>query len=122
MSGRSSRNKGAAGEREVLKLLGEELGVILQRNLQQTRSGGADCIELKGFALEVKRQESLSRPAWWRQACKQAEDLGKEPMLLYRRSREPWSAWIKTSDGHRECTLVEAAQHIRETWLDVASN
>ncbi len=50
------RRKGAAGEREVLKLLGDELGVLLSRNLQQTREGGADCIALKGFAIEVKRQ------------------------------------------------------------------
>jgi len=117
MTGKSSRNKGAAGERELLKLLGEELGVILQRNLQQTRAGGADCIELKGFAIEVKRVERYNRLAWWRQACEQAEALGAEPILFYRRSREPWTAWIKTTDGHREATLIEAAQHIRESWL-----
>lgn len=112
------RSKGARAEREVLRLLGEELGQVLERNLSQTREGGADCLCVKGFAIEVKRQESLSRPAWWRQACEQADRAGAEPMLLYRRSREPWRALIHTRDGQcREGTLIDAAQAIREKWL-----
>lgn len=111
------RNKGAAAEREVLKLLGDELGQSLQRNLQQTREGGADCICVHGWAIEVKRQEALSRPKWWRQAVTQATALGVEPMLLYRRSREPWTAWIHTREGgYREGTLIDAACAIREKW------
>ena len=112
----SQRNKGAAAEREVLKLLGQELGTVLERNISQTRAGGADCLSIKGWAIEVKRQERLSRPAWWRQACRQASGIG-EPLLLYRRSREPWTAWIHTRDGaYREGTLIDAAQAIREKW------
>ena len=118
MTGRSSRNKGAAAEREVLKLLGAELGQTLARNIGQSRSGGADCLEVKGWAIEVKRCEVLSRPTWWRQACDQAARVGAEPMLLYRRSREPWRAWIHTVDGrYREGTLIDAAGAIREKWL-----
>ena len=111
------RRKGAQAEREVLKLLGEELGQSLNRNLEQTRGGGADCLEVWGFAIEVKRQESLRRPAWWRQACEQAARTGNEPMLLYRRSREAWKAWIHTRDGKwREGSLIDAACAIREKW------
>lgn len=113
-----SRTKGAAAEREVLKLLGAELGESLTRNLSQTREGGADCICIRGFAVEVKRQERLSRPAWWRQAVEQAQRVGAEPMLLYRRSREQWQAFIHTRDGgYREGTLTDAACAIREKWL-----
>lgn len=113
-----SRNKGASAELEVLRLLGEELGQSLQRNLSQTREGGADCICVKGFAIEVKRQEQLSRPAWWRQAAEQAQRLAVEPMLLYRRNREPWTAWIHTADGgYRVGTLIDAAAAIREKWM-----
>lgn len=113
-----ARHKGARGEREVLRLLGDELGEMLTRNLAQTREGGADCVAVKGFAIEVKRQERLSRPAWWRQACEQASRLSVEPMLLYRRSREPWTAWIHTRDGqYVEGTLQDAARAIREKWL-----
>lgn len=111
------RRKGQAAEREVLRLLGDELGTELRRNLQQTREGGADCLMVKGYAIEIKRQERLSRPAWWRQAVEQAERAGAEPMLLYRRSREPWSALIHTTDGaYREGSLIEAAGAIREKW------
>ena len=78
---------------------------------------GADCLCVRGWAIEVKRQEALSRPAWWRQAVVQAERAGQEPMLLYRRSREAWTAWIHTRDGMwREGTLIDAAQAIREKW------
>ena len=111
-----SRNKGAAAEREVLKLLGDELGVLLQRNITQTRGGGADCLEVQGFAIEVKRCESLSRPKWWAQACRQAVGIG-EPMLLYRRNREQWKAFIHTTGGkYREGSLIDAARAIREKW------
>ena len=112
------RRKGAQAEREVLKLLGEELGQMLTRNLTQTREGGADCLAVQGWAIEVKRQEALSRPAWWRQACEQAQRVGAEPMLLFRRNREQWTAWIHTSQGNwRQGTLQDAACAIREKWL-----
>lgn len=113
--GASQRRKGAAGEREALKALGDELGQTLTRNLEQTREGGGDCLQVKGWAIEIKRQERLSRPAWWRQACEQAKRVGAEPMLLYRRNREPWTAWIHAGEGKwREGTIIDAAQAIRE--------
>lgn len=108
-----SRDKGARGEREFLKALGAELGELLTRNLQQTREGGADCLCVKGWAIEVKRCESLSRPAWWRQAVEQAERRGVEPMLAYRRNREPWRVWVKPGV---DITVEEAACAIREKW------
>lgn len=118
MTGRSSRDKGARGEREALRLLGELLGQMLTRNLEQTREGGGDCLCVKGWAIEVKRQEQLSRPKWWRQACEQASRVGAEPMLLYRRSREQWTAWIHTQDGqYREGSIEDAASAIREKLL-----
>jgi Holliday junction resolvase len=116
--GKSQRNKGAQAEREVLKLLGDELGIALRRNLAQTREGGGDCLEIKGWAVEVKRQERLSRPSWWRQAVEQAQRVGAQPMLLYRRSREPWRAFIHThEDKYREGSLLDAAEAVREKWL-----
>ena len=113
----NSRTKGARGEREVLKLLGEELGIDLQRNLVQTREGGADCLCVRGFAIEIKRQERLSRPTWWRQACEQAARVGAEPMLLYRQNQGRWHAFIHTRDGDfRLGTLMDAASAIRDKW------
>ncbi len=112
--GRSQRRKGADAERELLKKLGDELGIVLQRNITQTRGGGADCLELRGFAIEVKRQERQSVPSWWRQACDQAERVGAEPMLATRQSHKPWRFYLKAETGYREATLIEAAGHIRE--------
>ena len=108
------RNKGAAAEREVCRLLSEELGIKVERTLDQARAGGADCIAVKGFAIEVKRREALSRPAWWAQAVKQGIAAQAEPMVFYRRSREPWQALIKTVDGYRVATWDGAMAHIRE--------
>lgn len=115
--GVAQRRKGQAGERELLKLLSAELGDTFKRNLDQTREGGGDCIEIDGFCLEIKRQERLCRPTWWAQAVEQAQRLRVEPMLFYRRSREPWRALVHTRDGgYREATFSEAVTAIREKW------
>lgn len=115
--GKASRDKGIRGETEALKLLGDELGQLLYRNLTQTRHGGADCTLVKGFAIEIKRQERLNRKAWWAQARAQAAEQGLEPMLLYRQNGEPWRAYIHTQDGNYfEGSLIEAAGAIREKW------
>jgi Holliday junction resolvase len=112
-----SRTKGAAAERELCKLLSEELGVTVQRNVDQARNGGADCLELQGFAIECKRHERLSRPTWWAQAVEQGEKVKAEPLVFYRRSREPWQALIRTVDGgYREATWEQAMTHVREKW------
>ncbi len=88
-----------------------QLGSVLQRNLVQTREGGGDCLEVWGWVIEVKRQERLCLPAWWRQACRQAEGKG-EPMLLWRQSRKPWRARWGTKG--QEGNIAEAANAIRE--------
>jgi Holliday junction resolvase len=89
MGGKSSRTKGQAGEREICKILGEALGISLERNLEQTRDGGCD-IRLRHWAIEVKRQEKLQVDKWWEQAVSQAEKCEKHPILIFRQSRMPW--------------------------------
>lgn len=120
----SSRAKGISGEREALKALGDELGKKLYRDLTQARNGGADCLLVEGFAIEVKRRERLALPEWWRQAVRQASDVGSniEPMVLYRQNGKPWSALIHNTDGtFRHGTLAEAAGVIREKWAVMAA-
>jgi len=94
---KAQKNKGNAGERELFRLLSEELGFVCKRNLSQTRGGGADCIEIKGWAVECKRQERLSLSSWWEQTLSQCKD-GEKPILFFRQSRYPWSAMLKLSD------------------------
>lgn len=93
MNGKGRRNKGANAEREFAKLLGEKLGLKLERNLEQTRAGGHDLIGLPGIALEVKRCEQLAINQWWRQAVRQAGQ-GLIPCLAYRQNRKPWKVSV----------------------------
>lgn len=110
MGGKMSRNKGAGGEREAREILLEALAPVyranahplpdIQRNLMQSRAGGFDLVGLSWLALEVKRQETLALPAWWRQTVAQAKE-GQVPFLMYRPNRTPWRcrAWIRTFHG-----------------------
>jgi Holliday junction resolvase len=92
MTGRSSRTKGAAAEREFAKMLADELGVDVKRNLGQARDGGDD-ITVGRYRLEVKRREALRMDEW----CKQIETAagpGEVPVVVYRRNGQPWRAVV----------------------------
>lgn len=123
--GKMQRNKGANGEREVLALLSERLGVTLSRNLSQTRNGGADCVELGRIRLEVKRQERLNINAWWKQAEEQSlllvtnvtnNNKGERliPVLAYRQSRKPWAFVLDASD----IPILESRGHLLHMDID----
>lgn len=123
MTGAGSRLKGQRGEREFLAELGAELGESLPRNLEQTRNGGADCVKVRGWAIEVKFTQRSAIPTWWAQACEQAARLGVQPMLAYRKAakrgqpKPPWrvrAAW--PGPEVREMSVAEAAGVIREKW------
>lgn len=91
MSGRSSQNKGKAGEREVADIIFYATGVKATRNLNQARNGGHDLDGVPGISVEVKRQEKLSINTWWKQCTRQATEAGLVPVLAYRQNRKPWS-------------------------------
>ena len=95
----NSRNKGASAEREIAKLLYDELGVKLSRNLEQSRTGGHDLTPeqsgglLDGYAIEVKRYAKITTSllrGFWLQACEQAKRANKVPVLIYRQDRQDW--------------------------------
>ena len=90
----NSRNKGKGGERELARLLRDEMGFDVTRNLNQTRDSGHDILGLEPFALEVKREQTIRLPAWWRQAVSQAEAAGMKPALAYRLDRKGWRVRI----------------------------
>jgi Holliday junction resolvase len=117
------RNKGASAERELFGMLRDELGLVVERNLSQTRGGGADCLSLPGIAIEVKRQETEWREAWWTQATEQAGRT-RIPVVAHRRSRQPWRfvvplTWVTGTDAftlNLRCTvgLAEFCWLVRE--------
>lgn len=108
--GKASRDKGKRGEREfanvMIDWLGKAAGAVARR-IEQTRDSGHDLDGLDPFAVEVKRCEALSVPAWWRQAKKSATNAGLRPALAYRRNGEAWRVMV-------ELTPEEFATIIRE--------
>lgn len=113
--GRMQRDKGKRGEREFLNQLGQLINQPLDRNLNQSANGGADCLSLRGYAIEVKRCEKLAIAAWWKQATVQAaQAAGAVPLLAYRQSRKSWSVVLPLEQltghpsGHTETISLPA--------------
>lgn len=102
----NSRAKGAGAEREFCRLIHAHLGVVLVRNLEQSRNGGHDLIApgedpisaaLNGFAIECKRYRRVTPgllAQFWKQAEEQAGKVGKIPVLAYRADRQDWNVVI----------------------------
>lgn len=107
-------NKGKTGEREVCTILRDlideviifpiesvdhelvdKIRGIVQRNQNQSAEGGGD-INLFGLSIEVKRQETLSVEAWWKQTCASAERNGDKPILMYRQNNKKWHVVMET--------------------------
>jgi hypothetical protein len=94
----NSRTKGASAEREVSRLLFDELGIRTARNLEQCRGGGYDLLPDKDsllypYAIEIKRYSKVTSAmlkVFWDQAVDQADRAGKYPVLLYREDRAAW--------------------------------
>lgn len=89
MTGRASRRKGSRAELEVASILATH-GIHVRRT---PNSGGlawrGDLQGLDGYTIEVKRCERLDVPGWLRQAYAAARG-GEVPVVVFRRSGEPW--------------------------------
>lgn len=105
INGKGRRAKGAEGEREFLRLLAEELRPLgfpvpeggFQRNLEQTRHGGFDNHNedsLSQWAIEIRRRETPSLGAWWKDVCQKADELNRVPVIAYRQNRKPWQVLV----------------------------
>ena len=92
----NGRNKGASFEREIAKMLFDELGIGFKRDLEQYRAGDhGDLIpddDAFPFVLELKRYADGpigGQPVWWNQVVKAAARENKLPCLIYRYNRKP---------------------------------
>ena len=102
------KNKGSGGENEFCKWLADLFGIAPhmrnypKRNLEQTRSGGADIV-WSPFIIEVKRCQILSFYQWWQQIHKAAQEHEKEheialiPIVAYRQDRGSWAFLISAN-------------------------
>ena len=121
--GRASRNKGAAGERELFALLSDRLGFVVTRNLSQTRDAGCDTLSVPGFTVECKRVESPFQAAWMAQAVAAVHPGHEIPVVFYRASRHPWRAAFSTADllGFAPCKGCLAYTGLAHLDLDDAA-
>lgn len=106
--------KGKEGERQICRLLNvvvqdvaknfddetrQALKKIVQRNQNQSAVGGGD-IYILGLAIEVKRQETLSVEAWWRQAVASTSPRYSIPVLMYRQNNRKWHVVMEMNLPH----------------------
>ena len=85
----NSRQKGAAGERELAKKL-REYGYDCRRGQQYCGTNGdADVIGLPGIHIECKRVEKLNIDDAMLQAIRDRRD-GEYPAVFHRKNNHEW--------------------------------
>lgn len=105
--GVNGRAKGSSGEREFCRWLKEafDIDVLPTRNLEQTREGGADILDVPPFCFEVKRVEYLSLDTWWLQVIKAAREYNDSldsfewiPVVAFRQNNRQWEFLISAKN------------------------
>ena len=108
MSGRSSKTKGAGGEREVAKILAAA-GLIeaARMPLSGAIPDFPGDVRLDGYSVEVKRTERFQVWAALKQAYAAASG-GRIPVVIFRRNQGEWHV-IESLESwaEKECELRE---------------
>lgn len=133
MAGRTSRNKGARGEREAIALLqpivdracdhcGQPRIELVRDTRQRYQKKLYDIFGLPWIALEIKRVENQSGiNGWWKQV-KEATKPGQIPVLMYRQNNAPWKIRtrlpIKIKDRVSVIATVTMDFSQWATWLE----
>lgn len=94
------RTKGAGGEREIVRMIFDYLGVIATRNLNQTRDGGAD-IKLAPYSIEVKRRARLANVYDWMEQSKNSCVDNERPIVVMRADGKKWLAVLPIEELFR---------------------
>lgn len=96
--GRSQRDKGKRGERELSRVL-SSYGYDCHRG-QQNRGGGdsPDVVGLDGIHIECKRVEALNVEKAMQQSRKDAEGTDDLPVVMHRRNYEVWKVTMDLED------------------------
>lgn len=97
----NSRQKGAAGERELAKLCRAE-GYDVHRTAQYRGNTGAagDCEGLPGIHIECKRCQQVRLEDWMAQAVRDSEASGEGnlPVVFHRKNNCDWLVTMRISD------------------------
>lgn len=126
--GRKSRRKGGDGELEVVRILAGA-GIDAERNLDQTRDGGADLVFRAHDGVfwigEVKRVKRvypyITRKAWDQvtAACEASTLQPRRRVVFYRGDGESWRAMYSVGDYDEDGVVVHS--HF-ENWNRHARN
>ncbi|MDD6477064.1 MAG: hypothetical protein PUF69_04955 [Eubacteriales bacterium] len=93
----NSRNKGAAGERELAAVL-REYGFDARRGQQYCGANGdADVVGLPGVHIECKRVEKLNIDNAIEQAISDSKN-NEMPAVFHRKNRKKWLVTISLED------------------------
>ena len=107
----NSRNKGAAGEREVAGIL-RGYGYKARRGQQYSGANGdADVVGLPGIHIEVKRVEALNIDKAMEQAITDAKP-GEMPAVFHRKNGKEWKATVRLKDFIKLYKQAEAFEKI----------
>lgn len=131
----NGRQKGAAAERKISKLLadylGEEFGLSFKRDLEQYREGEHGDLVCNDpsfpFVLEIKRFKSgcAAQPKWWDQCCAAAkaeterrrvlrpDAPDKLPLLVYKYNHQQWK-WRMPAEAVMRAGLPHGCSTMRE--------
>lgn len=96
-----SRDKGAAAERELIRLMKQYGWDRVERTSNgRAQLGQGDFANGPPFHIEAKRCERAEVWQWWNQAVRDADydsdDMrASPPVVAFRRSRSPWLALLE---------------------------
>lgn len=104
----NSREKGAAGERELAGIL-KKYGYDCCRGQQYCGiNGDADVIGIPGLHIECKRVEKLNIDDALEQSIRDAKD-GELPVVMHRKNRKPWKVTLELDEFMK---LLKAARKV----------
>lgn len=104
----NSREKGAAGERELAGIL-KKYGYDCRRGQQYCGiNGDADVLGIPGLHIECKRVEKLNIDDALEQSIRDAKD-GELPVVMHRKNRKPWKVTLELDEFMK---LLKAARKV----------
>ena len=107
----NSREKGAAGERELAGIL-KEYGYKCRRGQQFCGvNGDADVVGLPGIHIECKRVEKLNLDTAMDQSVRDAQE-NEIPVVFHRKNRKGWKVTLRLEDFMK---LYAAAEEKRKS-------